>query len=108
MFVKADAEPHWNCDSLSLIEYMNKYTKDTNIRKIKSGRIFIGILIDITGKTCCYSLLNSTGTVLDNDMMKELVNQMPDWDPAKVNKRNVKFLKQQIFYIKKGKFVSQL
>ena len=105
MFVSAEIVPKWNCDTLSLVDYMNKFLQEKNIEKIENGKILIGILIYPDGKTCCYSFTNLTKTVLDAEKFKEIVNKMPNWTPAKQNGKVITFLKQQLLSIRNGKFI---
>ena len=71
MFVAAQTEPKWNCDTISLVDYMNKYLQEKNIEKIENGKILIGILIYPDGKTCCHSFINMTKTDLDAKNLKK-------------------------------------
>ena len=105
MFVSAEIEPKWNCDTLSLVDYMNKYLDEKNIEKIENGKILIGILIYPDGKTCCHSFTNMTKTVLDAEKFKEIVNKMPNWIPAKQKGKEITYLKQQLLSIRNGKFI---
>ena len=105
MFVRAETEPKWNCDTISLVDYLNKYLQVKNIEKIENGKILIGILIYPDGKTCCHSFTNMTKTVLDEEKFKEIVNKMPSWTPAKQNGKEITFLKQQLLSIRNGKFI---
>jgi len=105
MFVKADTEPKWNCDSIGMIEFMNKYIIDENLNKIEEGRILVGILIYPDGKTCCHSFGNFTKAELNPEIIKEVINRMPNWFPAKQNEKEITFLKNQLFTIRKGKFI---
>lgn len=105
MFVSAEIVPKWNCDTLSLVDYMNKFLQEKNIDKVETGKILIGILIYPDGKTCCHSFTNLTKTVLDAEKFKEIVNKMPNWTPAKQNGKEITFLKQQLLSIRNGKFI---
>ena len=105
MFVTAQTEPKWNCDTISLVDYMNKYLQEKNIQKIENGKILIGILIYPDGKTCCHSFINMTKTVLDAEKFKEIVNKMPNWTPAKQDGKEISYLKQQLLSIRNGKFI---
>jgi len=105
MFVAAQTEPKWNCDTISLVDYMNKYLQEKNIEKIENGKILIGILIYPDGKTCCHSFINMTKTDLDAEKFKEIVNKMPNWTPAKQDGKEISYLKQQLLSIRNGKFI---
>jgi len=104
MFVSADTEPRWNCDSIGMVDFMNKFIEEKNIEKIEEGKILIGILIYPDGKTCCYSFANLTKTTLDAEKFKNIVNKMPNWTSAKQNGKEITYLKQQLFLIRNGKF----
>ena len=105
MFVSADIQPKWNCDTIGMVDFMNKFIEEKNLEKIEDGKILIGILIYPDGKTCCHSFGNFTKVVIAADKIKEVVNKMPNWTPAKQNGKEITFLKQQIFTIKNGKFI---
>lgn len=103
MFVSADTEPKWKCDTISMIAFMNKHIEEKTLDKIENGRILIGILIYPDGKTCCHSFVNLTKVDLKAEAFKEVVNKMPDWTPAKQNGKEITYLKQQLFIIRNGK-----
>lgn len=105
MFVTAETEPEWNCDTISMVDYMNKFLQEKNIEKIENGKIIIGILIYPDGKTCCHSFTNLTKTVLNAEKFKEIVNKMPNWIPAKQNGKEITYLKLQLLSIRNGKFI---
>ena len=105
MFLNADIEPKWNCDTIGMIDFMNKYIMDENLSKIEEGKILVGILIYPDGKTCCHSFGNFTKVELNPEIIKEVVNEMPNWLPVKQNGKEVTYLKNQVFTIRKGKFV---
>jgi hypothetical protein len=88
-----------------MIDFMNRYVMDENLNNIEDGKILIGILIYPDGKTCCHSFGNFTKTELNPEKIKEVINKMPNWIPAKQNEKEITYLKNQIFTIKKGKFV---
>lgn len=105
MFVSAETEPKWNCDTISIVDFMNKFIEEKNLEKVRDGKILIGILIYPDGKTCCNSFINFTKTELVADRFKDIVNKMPNWKPAKQNGKEITFLKQQVLLIKNGKFI---
>ncbi len=105
MFVSAESEPKWNCDTISMIDFMNKFINDKNLLKIDDGKILIGILIYQDGKTCCSSFANLTKVELNAESYKKIIDKMPNWIPAVQNGKKVTFLNQQLFIIKNGKFV---
>lgn len=105
MFVQADTVPAWSCDTIGMIDYMNKYVEDKNLKKIENGMIMIGILILPDGKTCCYTFGNLTQVELNAEKIKEVINKMPNWKPAIQNGQKVTFLKNELFKIRNGRFV---
>jgi hypothetical protein len=105
MFVVADTVPTWNYNTIGMVDYMNKYFDDKNLKKVENGMIMIGILILPDGKTCCYTFGNLTKVELNAGKIKEVINNMPNWTPAIQNGQKVTFLKNEIFKIKNGKFI---
>ena len=105
MFVQAEKEPKWKCDSISIVDFMNKYLNDKELQNVIQGRVIVGILINEDGKTCCMSIFNLTKSDLNPIAFKEVVNKMPNWTPALQNGKPVTFLKPQVFYIQDGKFI---
>ena len=108
MFVQAETIPTWKCDSISIIDYMNKCLNSKELGNVIQGRIIVGILIHEDGKTCCMSLFNLTKSDLNPLAFKDAVNKMPDWNPAIQNGKPVPFLKQQVFYIEHGKITTNM
>ena len=106
MFVSAETEPKWNCDSVGMIDFMNKYLNDKELSHVNQGRIIVGILIYEDGKTCCKSFFNLASSALSSEAIKDAVNRMPNWIPALQNGKPITFLKQHVFLIKDGKFVA--
>jgi len=104
MFVQAEKVPIWSCDSISLIDYMNKFIDDKNLEQIVDGKIFLGIIIYPDGMTCCKSFANLTKIELDANKFKEVIDRMPKWAPAIQNGKKITFMKNQVFTIRKGKF----
>jgi hypothetical protein len=106
MFVQADSVPTWKCDSITIIDFMNKNVNDKELGNVIQGRIIIGILIHQDGKTCCMSFFNLTKVDLNPLALKEAINKMPNWSPGLEKGKPITFLKQQVFYIKNGKFTA--
>ncbi len=105
MFVQSEVEPQWNCDSIGMLDFLNKYVVDKNLSQVTDGKIYIGIIIYADGKPCCSSFGNLTKVDLNPDAYKDAVDKMPKWTPALQRGQKIVFLKNQIFFIKNGKFV---
>jgi hypothetical protein len=105
MVLQAEIEPQWNCDTVGMLDFLNKYVVDKNLSKVTDGKIFIEIIIHADGKPCCSSFANLTKVELNPDAYKDAVNKMPNWTPAIQKGQKINFAKNQIFYIKNGKFV---
>jgi hypothetical protein len=105
MFVSADTEPKWSCDSIEMVDFMNKYIKDENLNLVNEGKIIIGILIYPDGKTCCFSFANLTKIELNVNNFKKVINKMPNWSPGIQKGEKITFLKQQVFKIQNGEFI---
>ncbi|MDR3653948.1 MAG: hypothetical protein P4L34_13380 [Paludibacter sp.] len=106
MFVQAETNPTWKCDSVTMIDYMNKHVIDKELATIIQGRVIVGIMIYENGKTCCHDFFNLTKSDLNPLAFKEAVNNMPNWAPALQSGKPITFLKPQVFYIKNGKFTT--
>ena len=55
------------------------------------GTIQLQILIDISGKACCKSIGNNYSGI-SSGKIKDIINKMPGWTPARQNGNSVNFL----------------
>jgi hypothetical protein len=85
LFVTAEQAPKFNG---SLQEYFENELKD--ILQDFTGSIQLQILIDTGGKPCCLSV-NSSPSSPSSIKIKNLVNKMTGWSPAKQNDHSVNF-----------------
>jgi len=102
-FVSAEEKPQWRIDSKTLEDYFNNKIADNESIKSVEGKVILGILILKDGKTCCHSFTDLTTSNLDPKIFKEIVDEMPDWIPAKQNGKNIIFLNNLMIEIKDGK-----
>jgi hypothetical protein len=102
-----DKIPLWNCDSLTIVQYMNKNVKDGLLANIKSGKIAFEIIIFDNGRMCCSSITNLTNIVLNLSVYSDAINNMPNWIPGKQNGIDAKCLISLVLDIYKGKFVDK-
>jgi hypothetical protein len=105
-FVTARTTPEWKEINMNLTTYLTKKLQNYNTFKNVNGKILLGILIFENGKTCCHSFTNMTGTDLDPEVFKKIVNEMPDWKPAKQDGKPIIFLKHLVINIKDGEIIS--
>ncbi len=105
--ITAETYPKWKVDSISITDYFNSLFAGKHELKGVNGKIYLGILILESGKTCCMSFTNLTNSNLNSDIFKTAVNNMPDWIPAKQKKTDIIFLHNLILYIEDGKFVQK-
>ncbi len=85
MFVKVEEAPVFKG---SLEEYFEKEL--AGMFKDFNGTIHLQILIDTTGKACCMRVSNNTSTISSVEI-KDAVNRMTGWSPAKQNNYLVYF-----------------
>lgn len=102
--VEKDAE--WKSETVSITDYLTKNIKDKEFKKVKKGKVVIGIIVLPNGKPCCATFMNLTNREIDPYAIKNAVNIMPDWTPAQQGGKEVKTLKMLVFDVaKKGKLV---
>jgi hypothetical protein len=85
LFVSAEQVPTFNS---SLQEYFGNELKD--IFQVFTGSIQLQILVDTVGKPCCLSVSNSPSSS-SSIKIKDAVNKMTGWSPAKQNDHSVNF-----------------
>jgi hypothetical protein len=85
VFISAQKGPGFNG---SLQEYFQRQL--TGVVQDLNGTIYIQILVDSSGKACCQRINNSPSGILSTKL-KEIINSMPGWTPAKQNNQPVNF-----------------
>jgi Leucine-rich repeat (LRR) protein len=78
MYPTSDTQPNFISEDLK--EYFKKKLPKDYFNKA-SKKITVQILIDKKGTPCCKSILNYKN--IDTELLKEIINEMPDWIPAK-------------------------
>jgi len=107
MLIGAEKIPQWNCDSITIVQYMNKNVKDILMANVKSGKIVLCFLINADGKTCCSSFTNMTNCELNPLAFKDAINNMPNWISGKQNGYDAKCLKTLVLDIHNGQFIEK-
>ena len=97
--------PQWICDSLSIVQYMNRNVKDDLLAVIKTGKIAFEIIIFDDGRTCCSSISNLTNFELTLDTYQSAINSMPLWNPIKKDGISTQCKISVTLEIHNGKFV---
>jgi hypothetical protein len=99
--------PHWICDSLSIVQYMNKNVKDDLLAVIKTGKIAFELIIFDDGRTCCSSITSLINSEISIDSYRDAINKMPKWIPIIKNGIKTECKISLILDIQNGKFIDK-
>lgn len=69
--------------------------------KQASKEFTVQVLIDKNGKPCCLTILNFKD--IDTELLKEVINKMPNWTPAKNRGKEINVSTILFLHTKKGK-----
>ncbi|MCT4637830.1 MAG: hypothetical protein N4A72_08980 [Bacteroidales bacterium] len=106
-YAVADDRPEFDNSGQDIYDYLNQKFSDTKLLKGIDGSISIGILIFNNGKTCCKSIANMTESEIDSEAIRKIINEMPDWSPAKSNEKAVTFLYTLSLKIEGGRVIKK-
>ena len=84
------SQPQFPGGEDSLISFLKnnlRYPQEAKLAWIQ-GRVFIGFLIDYTGKVKDVNVLSGVNSQLDDEALR-VVHMMPDWIPGKIGETNV-------------------
>jgi hypothetical protein len=85
MFIRAEQSAQFDGSLQDYIEgeLKGKYKK-------LNGSVHLQILIDSSGKVCCMSVQNNS-TKIPGTSVRNLINNMPPWVPARQNEHPINF-----------------
>lgn len=88
----------------SLTQYFSRHISEAQLETI-SGVVAIQVQVDATGKVCCYSISNRSNAVTEyitSLKIDRIINGMPKWQPAIMNKKPVSSSVPLLLYINTG------
>ena len=106
-FVTAEENPKFENSGKDIYDYLNIKFRKSKLMKKVNGKILIGIIILEDGEACCKSFVNKTGKEIDSSKIKEIINAMPDWQPARNEGKAIPFLYNLILNVENGKIINQ-
>lgn len=86
--------------SEDLKTYLSKELPEDYFKQA-SRSFTVQILIDKSGTPCCRSILNFKD--IDTELLKDVINRMPNWTPAKNSDKEINVSTTLFLNIKKGK-----
>ncbi|OFX87837.1 MAG: hypothetical protein A2W99_16105 [Bacteroidetes bacterium GWF2_33_16] len=106
-YIKVEEEPQFDNLGEDLYTYLNNAFENYKLFDKANGKIWISIIINEKGKACCKSFGNKTNKEVDSGIVREIINNMPNWKPAKQAGEIVVFLNNLILTVENGKIIKQ-